>query len=50
MVDQGHAAAARKAGPCPRSAHLGRGGEKRQVAGRIVEYGNAVEEANSSML
>jgi hypothetical protein len=29
MVDQGHAAAAGKAGPCSRGAHLARGGVDR---------------------
>jgi hypothetical protein len=52
MVDQGHAAAAGEAGPCARVAHLVHRGERdaEKIAGRIVEYGTAVEEANWSML
>jgi hypothetical protein len=52
MVDQGHAAAAAKAGACARGVYLGRRGEqrRREDRGRILEYGTAVAEANWSML
>jgi hypothetical protein len=53
MVDQGHATAAGEAGPGAGGAHLGRRGvssDAEKIAGRIVEYGTVVEEANWSML
>ena len=52
MVDQGHAAAAgepvqvREA----RTSRAAASSDAEKIAGRIVEYGTAVEEANWSML
>ena len=52
MVDQGDAAAAGEAGPCRDACTSGAAAssDNWKIAGRIVEYGTAIEEANWSML